>query len=56
MRNQTKGVFTGRIEIRLVPRHLLKIKATGLDDALKWEGKEIRIKSVCTHVSGLSKG
>lgn len=34
-----------RIEIRLVPRHLLKIKATGLDDALKWEEKEIRIKS-----------
>ena len=45
MRNQTKGVFAGRIEIRLVPRHLLKIKAIGLDDALKWEEKEIRIKS-----------
>ena len=45
MKNQTKGVLAVRIEIRLVPRHLVKIKATGLDDALKWEGKEIRIKS-----------
>lgn len=40
----------------MVPRHLLKIKAIGPDDALKMGGgrNKDKIKD-CTHVSGLSE-
>ena len=46
-----------RIEIRLVLRHLLKVKATGFDDALKMGGERDKDKiKGCTCVSGLSEG
>lgn len=51
MRNQTKGVASRENRGKVVLRHLLKVKATGLDEALKIGGKERRVDSKIASMS-----
>lgn len=51
MRNQTKGVASRENRGKVGLRHLLKVKATGLDEALKIGGKERRVNSKIASMS-----